>query len=333
MNKSNATTFPNVIVPTLQRIASIPAIGPIAALLAACVFFSMTTDRFLTGQNFSLILQQVMVVGALAIGQTIIILTSGIDLSCGMVMAFSSIIMSTLSVRMGWPPILAIGIGLLVSVLFGIFNGTLVTLIKLPPLIVTLGTLNIAYALTHIFSKEQTTVIKGADAILFLGNTFKVGGTAITYGSVFLIILFVVAWLVLRYTAGGRYVYAVGDNMEATRLSGISTTRLLITIYAIGALMYGVAGLLLLARTGVGDPQAGFSSNTNLDSILAVVLGGTSILGGRGNILGSLVGALIVGVFRNGLQLMGIESIYQSLITGALFILTVSFDTITHWGK
>jgi fructose transport system permease protein len=140
-----------------------------------------------------------------------------------------------------------------------------------------------------------------------------------------------VMWFVLRETAWGRHVYALGDNPEAARLAGISTTRLLISVYTLAGLFYGIAGLLLVARTRVGDPQAG--QTANLDSITAVVLGGTSLFGGRGNILATLIGALIVGVFRNGLQLMGIPSMYQVLITGILVILAVSVDQLSHRGQ
>jgi len=138
-------------------------------------------------------------------------------------------------------------------------------------------------------------------------------------------------WFVLRETTFGRHIYAVGNNAEATRLAGISTNRLLIGVYTLAGLFYGAAALLLVARTGVGDPQAG--QNGNLESITAVVLGGTSLFGGRGNVLGSLVGALIVSVFRNGLQLMGVPSIYQVLITGILVILAVSIDQLSQRGK
>lgn len=155
--------------------------------------------------------------------------------------------------------------------------------------------------------------------------------TAITYGSVLMLLLYLFFWFILRETSWGRHIYAVGDNPEATRLAGISTTRLLISVYAVAGLIYGIAGLLLVARTGVGDPQAG--QTANLDSITAVVLGGTSLFGGRGNVLGTLVGALIVGVFRNGLQLMGVPSIYQVLVTGILVILAVSVDQISHRGQ
>jgi fructose transport system permease protein len=202
-------------------------------------------------------------------------------------------------------------------------------MIRLPAFIVTLGTLNIAYALVRIYSSETITGLP--PALLFFGNTFNVGGTDITYGSVLMVILYVIAWYVLRSTPAGRAVYAVGDNPEAARLAGINTNRVLIGVYTVAALTYGIAGLLLVARTGVGDPQAG--STSNLDSITAVVLGGTSLMGGRGHIMGTLIGALIVGVFRNGLQLMGVPSIYQVLITGILVIVAVSIDQLSHRGK
>ncbi|GAC1397451.1 MAG: hypothetical protein NVSMB65_16380 [Chloroflexota bacterium] len=160
--------------------------------------------------------------------------------------------------------------------------------------------------------------------MVFLGNTFPIGHTDVTYGSVLLLVLFLVAWFVLRQTAAGRHIYAVGNNPEAARLTGIRTDRLLLTVYTVAGIIYGIAAVLLIARTQVGDPQAGQTGN--LDSITAVVLGGTSLLGGRGQIMGTLIGALIVGVFRNGLQLIGVEAIYQTLITGILVIVAVAVD-------
>lgn len=306
-----------------------PVMGPLAALVLASIFFTTQTDRFLTGSNLSLILQQVVVVGTLAIGQTLVILTSGIDLSNGAVMALGGVIMTSFAVQLGMNPFLAILCGIAVCVVFGVVNGALVTGIRLPAFIVTLGTLNIAFALTRIYTTSTITGLP--DALLFFGNTFKVGGTAITYGSVLMLLLYLLTWFILRSTPAGRSVYAVGDNPEAARLAGINTTRVLIGVYATAALTYGIAALLLVARTGVGDPQAG--QTANLESITAVVLGGTSLFGGRGTIIGTLIGALIVGVFRNGLQLMGVESIYQVLITGILVIVAVSIDQLSHRGK
>ena len=310
-----------------SRLPSIAVLGPFIALALACGFFASQTDRFLTGQNFSLILQQVMVVGVIAIGQTLIILTAGIDLSCGMIMALGSIVMTKLAVDSGLNPYLAIVLGILTCAAFGFLNGALITFIKLPPFIVTLGTLNIAFAITQIYSQSQT-VTGLPDALTFLGNTFKVGGTSVTYGTVTMLAMYLLTWFILRDTAAGRHVYALGNNAEATRLMGIPTRRMLIWIYTIAGVLYGMAALMIVARTGVGDAMAG--QTDNLDSITAVVLGGTSLFGGRGMILGTLIGALIVGVFRNGLTLMGVPSVYQILITGILVILAVTTDQMSR---
>jgi fructose transport system permease protein len=301
--------------------------GPFIALAIACAFFAFQSDRFLTGQNFSLILQQVMVVGVVAIGQTLVILTAGIDLSCGMIMALGSIVMTKFAVDLGLNPYLAILCGLLACVAFGLLNGALVTYVRLPPFIVTLGTLNIAFALTQIYSKSQT--VSGLpDAMLFFGNTFKIGETSVTYGTVLMLLMYLGTWFMLRETAPGRHVYALGNNPEAARLMGIPARRMLVGIYTVAGLIYGIAALLLVARTNVGDPQAG--QTDNLESITAVVLGGTSLFGGRGMILGTLIGALIIGVIRNGLTLMGVPSVYQILITGILVILAVATDQMSR---
>jgi fructose transport system permease protein len=306
---------------------SISILGPLFALLAASIFFATQSDRFLSGQNFSLILQQVMVVGVIAIGQTLIILTAGIDLSCGMAMALGSVVITKFAVDLGMNPYLAVLCGMAACVLIGYINGALVTMIKLPPFIVTLGTMNIAFAVTQLYSNAQT--ITGVpDALTFFGNTFQLGQTNITYGTMLMLGLYVLTWLFLRDTAPGRHIYAVGNNPEAARLTGIATSKVLVGVYMIAGLFYGIAALLSVARMGVGDPQGG--QTDNLDSITAVVLGGTSLFGGRGNILGTLVGVLIVGVFRNGLTLMGVSSVYQILVTGILVILAVATDQLTH---
>jgi fructose transport system permease protein len=314
-----------------RRLAATPGVSPLLALLVAGAFFSFKSDRFLQPGNLSLVLQQVMVVGVLAIGQTLIILTAGIDLSVGTVMAFGQIVMTKLAVESGVSPILAILLGLAACTLFGVLNGSLVTRVKLPPFIVTLGTLNIAYALTHIYSNDQTYTGLPS-ALLFFGRTFTIGHTLISYGVVLMFALYAAAWYALTQTAWGRHVYAVGDNAEAARLTGIKTGRLLLSVYTVAGLLYGIAAMLLVARTEVGDPNAG-QTTENLDSITAVVLGGTSLFGGRGTVIGTLIGAIIVGVFRNGLILIGVGAIYQYLVTGILVILAVSIDRLASRGR
>ncbi len=305
-----------------------PTVGPFIALLLAMAFFSIKSDRFLDAQNLSLVLQQVMVVGVLAIGQTLVILTAGIDLSVGTVMALGQVVMTKLAIENGMSPFLAIALGLLVCVAFGALNGSLVTFVRLPAFIVTLGTLNIAFALTHIVSNDLTFPGLPSE-LLFFGRTFTLGGANFTYGVVLMLVLYGIAWFSLTQTAWGRHVYAVGDNPEAARRTGINTSRVLLSVYILAGLTSGIAALLLVARTELGDPNAG-QTTENLDSITAVVLGGTSLFGGRGAIIGTLIGAVIVGVFRNGLTLIGVEVIYQYLVTGILVILAVSVDQLTH---
>src|SRR5215216_6503986 len=310
------------------RVLAAPTVGPFLALLLSMAFFSVKSENFLQGQNLSLILQQVMVVGVLAIGQTFVILTAGIDLSCGTVMAFGQIVMTKLAVANGVPPLEALALGLLVCIGFGLLNGALVTGVRLPAFIVTLGTLNIAFALTHIVSNDLT-FSEPPKLLLYFGRTFTLAGAEVTYGVVMMLALYAFIWYGLTQTAWGRHVYAVGDDPEAARLTGIKVKRVLLGVYTIAGLMYGIAAWLLVGRTELVFLNAR-ETTENLDAITAVVLGGTSLFGGRGTIIGTLIGAVIVGVFRNGLTLVGVEVIYQYLVTGTLVILAVSVDQLTH---
>ena len=313
-----------------SKLPPMGTLGPFIALVVACGFFATQSDRFLTLQNFSLILQQVMVVGTIAIGQTLIILTAGIDLSCGMIMALGSIVMTKMAADFGLSAPVAIALGIGATALFGLANGLLVTKAKLPPFIVTLGTLNIAFAITQLYSGSQT-ITEVSEGMTWLGNSFRIGQTNVLYGVVLMLALYLITWLFLRETAPGRHIYAVGNSPEATRLTGISTDKVLLGVYMLAGVFYGIASLLSVARIGAGDPNAG--QTENLDAITAVVLGGTSLFGGRGIVLGTLVGALIVGVFRNGLTLMGVSSVYQILVTGILVILAVMTDQMSRKGN
>jgi fructose transport system permease protein len=314
------------VAQVLRRVLTAPAVGPLLALIATMVFFSLKTDRFLQAQNLSLVIEE-MVLAELE-RQKLVILTAGIDLSVGTVMAFGQIVMTKLAVVSGVPAVPAILIGIATCVGFGMLNGALVTVVRLPAFIVTLGTLNIAFALTHIVSNDMT-FSPLPSAMLFFGRTFTIAGADFTYGVVLMLLLYALAWFALSQTAWGRHVYAVGDNRAAARLTGIKTERVLFGVYALAGLTSGIAAMLLAARTELGDPNAG-QTTENLDSITAVVLGGTSLFGGRGTVIGTLIGAMIVGVFRNGLTLIGVQVIYQYLVTGILVILAVSVDQLTH---
>jgi len=275
--------------------------------------------------NLSLIVQQVMVVGTLGIAQTLIILTAGIDLSVGAIMVLSSIVMAKMSADAGVPGLLALLIGFLVGTACGLLNGGLVTRLRLPPFIVTLGTLNIFFALNLYISKSET--VRGTDMsslLLWTGKTINLGGTQITYGSILMVVLFgIFAW-VLKNTAWGKHVYAVGDDAEAARLAGVRKDRVLLSVYIVGGLICAVAGWMLIGRIASASPQAG--ATANLDSITAVVIGGTSLFGGRGRVIGTLFGALIVGVLRNGLTLTGVDVLWQDFAVGILIIAAVAID-------
>jgi fructose transport system permease protein len=299
--------------------------GPLFVLLLAIVIFAVTADRFLEPANLSLIVQQVMVVGTLGIAQTLIILTAGIDLSVGAIMVLSSIVMAKLSADQGVPGFLALLIGFGVGTLCGLTNGLLVTRLRLPPFIVTLGTLNVFFALNLAYSNSET--IRGADMsdlLLWTGNTIDVGDTKITYGSILMLGMFVVFAWVLKNTAWGRHVYSTGDDAEAARLAGVRTNRVLLSVYVVAGLICAVAAWMLIGRIASASPQAGASAN--LDSITAVVIGGTSLFGGRGLVIGTLFGALIVGVLRNGLTLSGVDVLWQDFAVGVLIITAVAID-------
>jgi fructose transport system permease protein len=300
-------------------------LGPAIVLVLAVVGFSVTTNRFLDPANLSLIVQQVMVIGTLAAAQTLIILTAGIDLSVGAIMVLSSIVMAKLSADAGVPGALALAAGLAVGTACGLTNGLLVTRLKLPPFIVTLGTLNVFFALNLWYSKSET--VRGtdmSDLLLWTGNTFNLGDTRITYGSVVMLGLFALIAYALRSTSWGRHVYATGDDTEAARLSGVRTDRVLLSVYALAGVICALAAWLLIGRIASASPQAG--GLANLESITAVVIGGTSLFGGRGLIVGTLFGALIVGVLRNGLSLGGVDVLWQDFTVGILVIVAVAID-------
>jgi fructose transport system permease protein len=302
-----------------------PALSPAIVLVVAVIVFGLLNDRFLRVENLSLITQQVAVVGTLAIAQTLIILTAGIDLSVGAVMILSSMVVAQLAVGSGIPGPLALLTGLVVGLGAGALNGFLVTRFKLPPFIVTLGTLNIFIALTLLYSNGST--VRGSampDLLTWTGSTFPLGPVRISTGVLMMLLLYIAVAFILGKTAWGRHVYAVGDDKEAARLAGIPVNRVLMSVYLAAGAVLAVGAWIQIGRTNAASPNAGV--DLNLDSITAVVIGGTSLFGGRGSIWGSLLGALIVGVFRNGLSLAGLDVLYQTLAVGILIILAVSID-------
>jgi fructose transport system permease protein len=304
------------------------AIPAIVLVLAIILFSTIAGQKFLHPFNFSLVLQQVTIIGIVGVAQTLIVLTAGIDLSVGAIMVLSSVVMGKFAVDVGLPVPLAFASGLLIGTLCGIVNGLLVTKLRLPPFIVTLGTWSIFFALNLWYSGSESIrsqdIAATAGFLQFTGTPFVIGQARITIGSILMIGLVLLFWYILNWTPYGRHIYAIGDDPEAAKLAGIRTDSLLLSVYGIAGFICAVAGWALIGRIGSVSPQSGYTAN--LDSITAVVIGGTSLFGGRGSIIGTLIGALIVGVFRNGLALSGVDVLWQEFAVGFLIIVAVSID-------
>ncbi len=301
-----------------------PALSPLIVLVVAFVAFALINSNFAQPRTISLLLQEVAVIGALAVGQSLIILTAGIDLSVGAVMVLSAFLMGKLALNGGLPGFVAFGIGLLVAVGTGLLNGVLVTRLKLPPFIVTLGTLSIFTALSLIYAQGQTLALPPGTFLTFTGDSITLGSFVLNWGVIFMVLLYVGFSYALRRTAWGRHLYAVGDDPEAARLAGVRTSRVLLSAYVVAGAVFGLAAWIFIGRISGVDPNGGL--NVNLESITAVVIGGISLFGGRGVIVGALIGALIVQVFQDGLAVAGVNQNYQVLAVGILVIVAVAID-------
>lgn len=308
---------------------TIPALVPLIVLLAAIVVFGFFLgNKFFSPFAQTLILQQVQIVGIVAAAQSLVILTAGIDLSVGAIAVISSVVMGQFTFRYGIPVGLSIAIGLSVGTVIGTLNGWLVAVMRIPPFIVTLGTWQIVLAANFLYSANETIrsqdIAASAPMLQFFGEKFKLGGAVFTYGVVFMVLLVLFLAYVLRHTSWGRHVYAVGDDPEAAELSGVNVKRTLISVYAVAGLICAFAGWALIGRIGSVSPTSG--QLLNIESITAVVIGGISLFGGRGSILGALFGALIVGVFSLGLRLAGADAQWTYLLIGVLIIAAVAVD-------
>lgn len=317
----------------LSRIANFlqgtPTAVPLFVLLASVAVFGLLIgERFFSPFALTLILQQVAIVGIVAVAQSIVILTAGIDLSVGAIAVFSSVIMGKFSFDLGFPPGLAVLCGLICGMSFGAANGFLVAYVKLPPFIATLGLWQIVLAANFLYSGSEVIraqiITEQAPLLQFFGNKIEFGGAVFTYGVIFMLLLVVLMSYVLSQTPWGRHVYAVGDDPEAAELSGVNVKATLISVYTLAGLICAFAGWVLVGRLGSVSPQAG--QLVNIESITAVVIGGISLFGGRGSVAGTLFGALIVGVFTLGLRLTGADVQWTYLLIGVLIICAVAID-------
>ncbi|KUP91999.1 ABC transporter permease [Tritonibacter horizontis] len=306
-----------------------PSLVPLIVLILSVVIFGLLLgSKFFSPFALTLILQQVGIVGIVACAQSLVILTAGIDLSVGAIMVLSSVVMGQFTFRYGLPPAIGVTCGLICGTACGFVNGWLVARMKLPPFIVTLGMWQIVLAGNFLYSANETIrsqdIAAEAPLLQFFGEKFKIGGAVFTYGVIFMVLLVVFLAYVLRHTAWGRHVYAVGDDKDAAELSGVNTDKVLISVYMLSGLICAFAGWALIGRIGSVSPTSG--QLANIESITAVVIGGISLFGGRGSVLGTFFGALIVGVFTLGLRLLGADAQWTYLLIGALIIAAVAVD-------
>ncbi|MFV0301902.1 MAG: ABC transporter permease [Paracoccus sp. (in: a-proteobacteria)] len=307
-----------------------PSAVPMIVLVVALVIFGVLSANFFKPTTLSTILQQIAIVGILGCAQSIVVLTAGIDLSVGAIAVFSSVLMGQMTFRYGIPAPLAILIGLALGTAMGFINGWLVAKVKLPPFIVTLGTWQILLASNFIFSANETIrssdIAAQAPALQFWGNAIQPGGVKVLYAVFLMIALVAIMAYVLRHTAWGRHVYAVGDDPDAAELAGVQTKRILIQVYALAGLFCAIAGWVMVGRFGSVSPTASTGQLGNIQSITAVVIGGISLFGGRCSIVGIFFGALIVGVFEMGLRLVGTDPQWTFFLIGVLIIFAVAVD-------
>ncbi|MCJ8054444.1 ABC transporter permease [Shinella curvata] len=304
------------------------AVPLIVLVLSVAIFGIILGGKFFSAFTMTLILQQVAIVGIVGAAQTLVILTAGIDLSVGAIMVLSSVVMGQFTFRYGLPPVVSVACGLACGALCGYINGLLVARMKLPPFIVTLGMWQIILASNFLYSANETIrsqdLAAQAPLLQFFGNNIKLGGAVFTYGVIAMVLLVGVLWYVLNHTAWGRHVYAVGDDPDAAELAGVNVKRMLVSVYTLSGLICALAGWALIGRIGSVSPTAG--QFANIESITAVVIGGLSLFGGRGSILGMIFGALIVGVFSLGLRLIGTDPQWTYLLIGVLIISAVAID-------
>jgi inositol transport system permease protein len=308
----------------MQYINKIRQYGLVIVFGLICLIISLITPQFLTVSNWTIIVTQVSINALLAFGVTFVIITGGIDLSLGSIVAVAGVTSAMLAHPDSNSVLIPISMGLLAGLLMGAFNGFIITKSKIAPFIVTLGTMTIGRGLALILSDGRP--------VSNLSDSFNYLGSGTVLGIPVLILIFIVVFalcsIILSKTILGRYIYAVGGNEQAARASGINIDRVKLSVYSISGLLAGLAGILLASRITTGQPNAG--AGFELDAIAAVVIGGTSTTGGRGSMTGTLVGVLLIGVINNGLDLLNVTSYYQQVVMGIIIIGAVVLDSLNQ---
>jgi ribose transport system permease protein len=301
--------------------ATLQKLGPFIALLVIAVALSVVSHNFLTVDNLLNVMRQASINALIAFGMTLVILLGGIDLSAGSVLALSSVIIASL-LTTGTSAAVATLAGLVAGGLMGFVNGLVISKGKVAPFIATLGSMTVLRGLALVVSNGSPLSSFNSDFFSLLGGGYV--ARLVPIPVVLMLVMFAVFWVLLRKTVFGRHIYATGGNAESARLSGVKVDRIQLYVYTISGVMAALAGVVLTSRLNSAQPTAG--TGYELDAIAAVVLGGTSLTGGRGWIFGTLVGALLIGVLNNGLNLLDVSSFYQQVIKGGVILLAVLID-------
>jgi len=294
------------------------AIALVFILLLA--FFSITSSNFFRAENLFNVARQVAMLGISAVGMTFVMLAGGIDLSIGSLLSLVSVVCSKLMVEIGLNPISATLLTLVMCTLIGLFNAFMVNSVNIPALITTLGTMTIIRGTSYVLSSGRH-IWGFSDAFRVIGQGYL---GSIPIPVIIMIAVFIFGWFYLNRTPFGRWTYGIGNNEEATRLSGIDIKKMKYLLYTLSSLLTGIAGIILLSRMGSGQPKVG--TGYELEVVTAVVLGGVSIFGGEGKLFGVLFGVLIIGVLENGMILLNVSDYYQQIIIGLVLLAAVGFD-------
>ena len=306
-----------------QRIDNnLTTITLIGSFIVICIIFASMSDNFLSTSNFSNITKQLAVVGVVCIGMTIVLVSGGVDLSVGSVAALSGVVTSLLWIETGIPLFFATILGLLSGTLVGFLNGFMVTILKINPLITTLGTFSIVRGLAFVLSEGQTNQLNN-EAFQFLGRGEIF---SISFSLIVMLLLYIAFAVILRHTQFGRNLYAIGGSPEASRLAGIAVTRHLLISYTLCGTLAALGGLIISSQLASSAPRA--ATGLEFTVITAVILGGTSLSGGKGTLIGTFVGVIILRTLSNGLTITEVPSWYQDVANGAALIIAVGFDQI-----
>ncbi|MCU1675785.1 MAG: ribose transporter permease [Frankiales bacterium] len=316
-----APTTPNVVAGLRDRLQQFLAF---ASLIVIFGFFSIASPNFLNYSNVTAILFSTVVIGTLALGTTFVIITGGIDLSIGTGMALCAVVSGVLIVNTGLPVPLGVLGAVLFGGLLGLVNGLTISLLKLPPFIATLAMMLVAQGLALVISHSRPIYFSATPEYSKISTGNIIPGVKLQNAVIILAVLAVISGLLLNRSVLGRYTYSIGSNEEATALSGINTRKWKIMIYTLAGLFTGMAGVLISARLGSAQPATG--AGYELQAIAAVVIGGTSLAGGKGSIVGTVIGALIISVLNNGLQIMSIPQEWQNVILGVVILVAVYAD-------